>query len=433
MEGAKGSSKDEEEEEFVNDDDDDARSVCTVMPHELERVDEEDEEQAAQQEADEGDEERSRRRSELGRPRTPEPTNLGMASTEEDDESQDHARPRSTSPKPSLMMDDLTERLTTLSNQLEAALVLSTSLQAQHTAAQNTISALESKVNALESLVQSTQQAAPPIVEAPPPPPVPAVVHETESLTDILAEWKKTVEGQWSSVREEWATERERLASAREEWESKVKAVESNLGNTAAKFDAGLATLALLQRQQGSTSGFGLSGADGHKSFRGGLVTPPSPRSLSADSDRPRHRRKRTSSNTRGRPRSGSREVQTIGAEDHDEVHRPYTPSLPDDSSDSEPIRQCSTDSEPGKDDMVAAKQLETPEASVHRAPVSSNLPWLTGAETDSIPDSESSPSYTNGHADLDAKNRLVTDPEVVRGLFLSYDIKYQANVSAVL
>lgn len=59
------------------------------------------------------------------------------------------------------------------------------------------------------------------------------------------------MEGQWSPVHEEraQATERERLASAGDEWETKVKTVESNLGNIAAKFDAGLATLALLQRQ----------------------------------------------------------------------------------------------------------------------------------------------------------------------------------------
>jgi hypothetical protein len=49
-------------------------------------------------------------------------------------------------------------------------------------------------------------------------------------------------------VREERALERERLTSAREEWESKVRAVESNLGATAAKFGAGLASLAVLQQ-----------------------------------------------------------------------------------------------------------------------------------------------------------------------------------------
>ena len=65
----------------------------------------------------------------------------------------------------------------------------------------------------------------------------------------MLNDWKQAVEGQWSSVREEWASERERLASACHEWESKVKSVEMNLGTAAAKFDAGLACFAVLQRQ----------------------------------------------------------------------------------------------------------------------------------------------------------------------------------------
>jgi len=43
-------------------------------------------------------------------------------------------------------------------------------------------------------------------------------------------------------VGEEWASEQERLASARDEWESEVRAVKSDLGATAAKFGAGLAT-----------------------------------------------------------------------------------------------------------------------------------------------------------------------------------------------
>jgi hypothetical protein len=40
------------------------------------------------------------------------------------------------------------------------------------------------------------------------------------------------------------------MVSVRDEWEMKVKAVETSLGTTAAKFDAGLASLPMLQRQQ---------------------------------------------------------------------------------------------------------------------------------------------------------------------------------------
>jgi hypothetical protein len=95
-------------------------------------------------------------------------------------------------------------------------------------------------------------------------------------------------EGQWSSVREEWASERERLASAREEWEVKAKVVESSLGSATAKVDTGLASLALLQHQNGLGNG-DVTVFHGTSS---GLVTPPSPRSLSADLNRPRQCRK---------------------------------------------------------------------------------------------------------------------------------------------
>jgi hypothetical protein len=90
---------------------------------------------------------------------------------------------------------------------------------------------------------------------------------------------------------------------------------------------------------------------------QGGLVTPPSPRNLSTDSNRPR-RRKRSSSSW-GRGRSTSR-----GAVDVDHFDRgaesescttsthpsslgecPYTPSLSDDSSTSDPNPDIDLDS----------------------------------------------------------------------------------------
>jgi hypothetical protein len=80
----------EAEEDFGSagarsDDDDDATSIQTIVPHELERVEEDDEDQIArheqqrdQQEEDEDQEERRQRGVELGRPRMPEPMGLGM-------------------------------------------------------------------------------------------------------------------------------------------------------------------------------------------------------------------------------------------------------------------------------------------------------------------------------------------------------------------
>jgi len=101
------------------------------------------------------------------------------------------------------LIDTLLEHLTTLSNQLESAVELSSSLKAQHTAAQSTISVLEEKVSSLEGLVKTSQadmeaQRAPPLItveddpfltlapaptpESDSPPP------SSESLTEILAE-----------------------------------------------------------------------------------------------------------------------------------------------------------------------------------------------------------------------------------------------------
>jgi len=65
--------------------------------------------------------------------------------TLEDDEEPLQQQPSS----PNSMIDQLCERLTILSNQLESAVELPSSLQAQHIAAQSTISASESKVTSL--------------------------------------------------------------------------------------------------------------------------------------------------------------------------------------------------------------------------------------------------------------------------------------------
>ena len=272
----------EDEDGDLPSDDDDVHSIATVTGHELERV-EEDEEQLAVEE-----EERGHRRDELTRPRTPEPTGLGM----DDEDDKARSRSRSPSPPPSQAVppssEDVNSRLAALSSQLESALELSRSLQAQHTTALSTISYLESKVNALESFVHTSQaQAHSHVAEA---------TQERASLTTLVNEWKKGVEGQWGGVQEEWAQERERLARARDEWESRVHAVEKGLEGTIAKVDAGFTALEqqrlpLQHKPNGSA--------------RVGLVTPPSPRSLSSDSDSAgKSRRKKRSAASRGRSHS---------------------------------------------------------------------------------------------------------------------------------
>ncbi|KAJ6602546.1 hypothetical protein DFH09DRAFT_1125089 [Mycena vulgaris] len=256
-------------EEDDDDDDSDARSVATVT-HPLERVDEEDEEEDADDENanfthdEDNDNEHEQKDQDRAmspdheqdvfhvhehdeqrpsRPRTPEPTNMGMArtlarSTTLRSPLGTSADSSSVSP-PTASVTDLAARLALLSTQLESALALSETLQQQHAAAQRTIAALEDKVRRLEGLVADSASYA-----------------------------KKEAE----DVRAEWATERERLRRAREEWEERVRGV--------------------VDERIGATKVVSYP-------LNGGLATPPSPRSLSADSGTSRRRR-------RSRGRSGS-------------------------------------------------------------------------------------------------------------------------------
>ncbi|KAF8548614.1 hypothetical protein OG21DRAFT_1560880 [Imleria badia] len=292
---------------YQADDDDDASSIHTIVPHGLERVDEEDEDQLAIEDDDE--EERRRRRDELGRPRTPEPTGMGMV--EDDDESPNtKRRHRSSSPlqqshdAASAAIDELAERLSTLGGRIDTAVEFNNSLQAQHTAAQTTISQLQSKIATLEELVQETQQqlqqqnsaqeaAQAEILKAVREPPRDP---ERESLTAMLNEWKKSVEGQWSAIQEEWSQERERLSKAKEEWESRARTLELGLD---AKINAGVASFTALHRHDRFPNG------DIKINGSGGLVTPPSPVSVASNSGRTKSRRRRSSS-SRGRSRSSS-------------------------------------------------------------------------------------------------------------------------------
>lgn len=288
-------------------DDDDASSIHTIVPHGLERVDEEDEDQLVPEEED--DEDRRRRREELGRPRTPEPTGMGMA---EDDEDSPDTKRRHRPPSPlepshdtaSAAIDELAERLSALSGRIDTAVEFNNSLQAQHTTAQTTISQLQSKIATLEELVQATQlqlqqqntaqeAAQAEILKAVREPPRDP---ERESLTAMLDEWKKNVESQWSAVQEEWSQERERLSKVKEEWESRARTLELSMD---AKINAGVASLMALQRQDRFPNG------DIKINGGGGLVTPPSPVSVASNPGRTKSRRRRSSS-SRSRSRSSS-------------------------------------------------------------------------------------------------------------------------------
>ena len=75
-----------------------------------------------------------RRGAELARPRTPE--RMGFHTPLEDDE---EPRRQSSPPPSHSVIDQLFEHLSTLSNQPESVVDMSTSLQAQHATVQNTI------------------------------------------------------------------------------------------------------------------------------------------------------------------------------------------------------------------------------------------------------------------------------------------------------
>ena len=116
-------------------------------------------------------------------------------------------------------------------------MALTTMLEAQHSAAQTTIQTLESKVEALEGMLKIAEEAlkAKTLQEEEAKEMANQEVqakekeekHEKESLMEMLAEWKESVERQWGHVREEWKEERERLNKAREEWEAKLGALTS--------------------------------------------------------------------------------------------------------------------------------------------------------------------------------------------------------------
>ncbi|KAG1860899.1 hypothetical protein F4604DRAFT_1511700, partial [Suillus subluteus] len=287
-------------------DDDEASSIRTITPHELERVEEEDE--SEEQDESEEDRERARRREELGRPRTPEPSGMGMDEDElvharalNTEPSTSRPRPRSPSPQPSHpALDELSARLLALSGRIDSAVEVNHSLAAQHAAAQDTITVLQDKITALEALVADrqleTQIAA--AVEAQLAKAVENAVEAqlraqkqqqsdpAEGLTALMAEWKKGVEGQWSTVQEEWGAERERLRRAFEGLENGLDARVSTV--VASHVQA--QTHARLQNGD-----LKLHTTNGTNPIGGGLVTPPSPVSVASNPGRGKARRRRRS------------------------------------------------------------------------------------------------------------------------------------------
>jgi hypothetical protein len=248
---------------------------------------------------------------------------------------------------------------------------------------------LESKVSALESLVQTTQstvdaqaeaqKAALAEVAAAARIPAEERQRDRESITDMINEWKKSVEGKWSSVQEEWNTERDRLKRARDEWEARAKNVEEGLMS---RVESSLTTFHMQSRPTF------LNGSVKFLEHGPGLVTPPSPRSLSSDSMRPRSRKKRSGS-TRGRSKSPTHSIiehRSVTDDEEDPQNggttsRPRSPWTTDESSDSEAPTESVDSSLPLEKPIGSIQYPITPEASLVCHPVHTHL------SSDAVPD----------------------------------------------
>lgn len=254
----------QEETVDLADDDDDTRSIITIMPHELETIDEVDEEKeftivdidgTIPSETLESSQTESRTLSDESvmvsntpegdgsdtpppRPSSPVSKWL-LSSTELDEQEEAEKVPHIDNPDDSSSRDTATlaiYELTTRLSKLEASLAASVSFQDQNAAVQSTVSALGKKISSLENLVQTTQakleahtaSAITAAAPAPSPSPLDASL-EHESLVQMFESWKQTAERQWLTVREECEQERKRLQKAREELELQTKIIQVSI------------------------------------------------------------------------------------------------------------------------------------------------------------------------------------------------------------
>ena len=398
--------------DVLDDEDDETRSIATSIPHELERVDEEDEDQLVSAHEDQFDEPesvqpledtarymlangtrsattangdprnqntrdeeevREGREFAVGRPRTPEPHLSLLASARRPSLSSPHSTPD----------PHVHEQIAELSKRLVDILQQTSTLEARYTKAQEAIGGLQNKVVDLETMLDvakkelaeahASQKEAPAEAE-PPLEKVTEVVGERQyaSLVEMMTEWKKGVEGQWGSVREEWTQERDRLAKAREEFESRLRQVDSGLEKVVSlqstlvsqqqQMQAQIQQqqqqlLALNNTSQMPSHPFLHLNGDAVK-HNGGLVTPPSPRSQSSDSGRYRRRRRRSSGSRAGvRTRSSSEERPTnkSGEQDSEEV-------LDDEDADTDATLASSTEEDPENKTLANSYGEVTPE-----------------------------------------------------------------------
>ena len=160
-----------------------------------------------------------------------------------------------------------------------------------------------------------------------------------------------------------------------------MRAAEDTVTKAAAKVESGLLSLASFQAQHQH----GLMNGNAKPHTSGGLVTPPSPRSLSAESTRPRRQRKRVSA-SRGRTRSRSiSPAQTDDTPENVSSHdaegseasfsgpRRRSPWSVDDSSDSEGLHPSDRERGDAPESTSKMPFPITPESSVVNQPISTS------------------------------------------------------------
>ncbi|KZV75969.1 hypothetical protein PENSPDRAFT_646772 [Peniophora sp. CONT] len=313
---------DEHSQEREDDDDDDARSIVTVTPHELETVTEEEEE--AEQEPEQP----------AMRPRTPEP-NMHYASASSS------STPASPPAASAALPAEIDARLSALSAQLESALEQGRTLSAQHTAAQTTITALASRLSAIEG-VRGEWNAWESGAHA----------REDAQIGKIEKMVKDTVGG----FKAAWDREREAERAREREEREKERQIERE---ERAK-DRELLGVTIKKEEQDEK--------------RTGLVTPPSPRSVSADSTGKRRRRRASTSRGRRGRSTDSISALVSAADGHDEH---------EDSS-SEGASSSAILDEKASVASVATGGLPLPRKR------GAMLAWLSDAEADAEHDSKS-------------------------------------------
>jgi len=134
------------------------------------------------------------------------------------------------------------------------------------------LGSIEDRVVQLESVVKSANET-------------PSGQSEFEKkILGLVSSWKEDHDERWSGMQEDWDTERKRINDAKEEFERRTNGLEEGLGSVKLRVES-------IHVQTVAAATFAGTNGTARGEIRHGLVTPPSPRSVSVDSQRIRRPR----------------------------------------------------------------------------------------------------------------------------------------------